>query len=333
MRKSVIKRLALCLAACLLTGGIVGCSHFKNAEIVLTTGLTEKELFKVGSSVCTLPEAMIYVMDYQTQYESVYGVEMWEHDFGGITLEEYVKNIIVSQLASMKAVTLLAKDYEVELTEAERERVKKAAGEYYQSLNPKALEYLGVEREDVEKLYGDHVLSRKVYQEITKNVNTEVSDDEARIITIQQIKVDSRESGENILERLEEGKEFLTLASVYSQDSQLSYTFGRGEKDAAYEEAAFSLEKDAVSGVIEGEDGFYILKCVDNFDREATEANKVTMVERRRDEIFSKVYEELIANTPSEFNSRLWEQVHFEDWTDEDEQAGNFLEIYHQYFE
>ena len=163
MRKSVIKRLALCLAACLLTGGLVGCSHFKNAEIVLTTGLTEKELFKVGSSVCTLPEAMIYVMDYQTQYESVYGVEMWEHDFGGITLEEYVKNIIVSQLASMKAVTLLAKDYEVELTEAERERVKKAAGEYYQSLNPKALEYLGVEREDVEKLYGDHVLSRKVY--------------------------------------------------------------------------------------------------------------------------------------------------------------------------
>ena len=66
--------------------------------------------------MCTLPEAMIYVADYQTQYESVYGVEMWEHDFGGITLEEYVKNIIVSQLASMKAITLLAKDYEVELS-------------------------------------------------------------------------------------------------------------------------------------------------------------------------------------------------------------------------
>ena len=331
MREKLKKGLALCLAACLSMGGLVGCSHFENTEIVLTTGLTEKQLFKVGSSVCTLPEAMIYVADYQTQYESVYGVQMWEHDFGGITLEEYVKNIIVSQLASMKAITLLAKDYEVELTEAEKERVKKAAEEYYKSLSARAVEYMGIERGDAEKLYADHVLSRKVYQEITKDVNTEVSDDEARIITVQQIRVDSEESGQNVLERLEEGKEFLTLASVYSQDSQLSYTFGRGEKEAAYEEAAFSLEKEAVSGLIEGEDGFYILKCVDNFDREATEANKVTMVERRRGEIFGKVYEGLIANTPSEFNGRLWEQVHFEDLGEE--LQGGFLEVYSRYFE
>ncbi len=323
--------LILCLAVGLLSGGLVGCGHFENAEFVFTSGLTEKELFKVGSNVCTLPEAMIYVVDYQTQYESVYGVQMWEHDFGGITLEEYVKNIIVSQLASMKAVTLLAKDYEVELTEAEKDKVKKAASEYYKSLSEEAVKYMGLEQEDAEKLYYDHVLSGKVYQEITRDVNTEVSDDEARIITVQQIKVDSQESGEAILEQLNEEKEFLTLASVYSEDSQLSYTFGRGEKEALYEEAAFSLEKDEVSGVIAAEDGFYILKCVDNFDREATEANKVTMVERRRDEIFSGVYEELIANTPSEFNNRVWEQVHFEDLGEET--PGSFLEVYGRYFE
>ncbi len=331
MKKNVKKGLALCLAACLLAGGPVGCGHFKNTEIVLTTGLTENQLFKVGDSVCTLPEAMIYVMDYQAQYESVYGVEMWEHDFGGITLEDYVKNIIVSQLASMKAVTLLAQEYEVELTEAEQEKVKKAAAEYYKSLSTEAVKYMGLEGEDVEKLYSDHVLSGKVYREITKDVNTEVSDDEARIITIQQIKVDSLESAQNILGEIEAGKEFLTLASVYSQDSQLSYTFGRGEKEAAYEEAAFALENDAVSGIIEGEDGFYILKCIDNFDREATEDNKVTMVERRRDEIFSRIYEELIASTPSEFNNLIWEQVHFGDW--EQGISESFLEIYNKYFE
>lgn len=331
MRQRIKKMMLLCLVGCMVAGSLGGCSHFENTEIVWTTGLTENQLFKVGSNVCTLPEAMIYVMDYQREYESVYGVEMWEHDFGGITLEDYVKNNIVSQLAAMKAVTLLAKDYEIVLTEAENETVKKAAREYYTSLSSDAIKYMGIAQEDVESLYYDHVLSRKVYQEITKDVNTEVSDDEARIITVQQIRLDSRENAENVLERLEEGKEFLTLASVYSQDAQLSYTFGRGEKDVAYEETAFSLEKDAVSGVVEGEDGFYILKCVDNFNREATEANKVTMVEKRRDEIFSGVYEELIANTPSEFNNRVWEQVHFEDFGEE--MIGSFLEIYHRYFE
>ena len=242
MRQKVKRGLVICLAACMLTGGLEGCSHFENTEFVLTTGLTENQLFKVGSSVCTLPEAMIYVMDYQRQYESVYGVEMWEHDFGGITLEEYVKNIIVSQLAAMKAVTLLAEEYEVTLTEAETDHVKKAAEEYYTSMGSDMVKYMGLKEEHVESLYHDHVLSRKVYQEITKDVNTEVSDDEARIITVWQIHLDTRESAEEILEKLAQEKEFMTLASAYSKDSQISYTFGRGEKPAAYEEAAFALE-------------------------------------------------------------------------------------------
>ena len=331
MRQKVKRGLVICLAACMLTGGLEGCSHFENTEFVLTTGLTENQLFKVGSSVCTLPEAMIYVMDYQRQYESVYGVEMWEHDFGGITLEEYVKNIIVSQLAAMKAVTLLAEEYEVTLTEAETDHVKKAAEEYYTSMGSDMVKYMGLKEEHVESLYHDHVLSRKVYQEITKDVNTEVSDDEARIITVWQIHLDTRESAEEILEKLAQEKEFMTLASAYRKDSQLSYTFGRGEKPAAYEEAAFALENEGVSGIIEEEDGYYILKCVNNFDREATEANKVTMVERRRDEIFSGVYEELVANTPSEFNTKIWEQVHFEDWTGGIPES--FLEVYSRYFE
>ena len=65
-------------------------------------------------------------------------------------------------------------------------------------------------------------------------------------------------------------------------------------KNVKNEEAAFALENEQVSEIVETEDGFYLLKCVNNFDREATEVNKVTMVEKRRDEIFGKVYAELI---------------------------------------
>jgi len=331
MRRQKKRLLTVLVLFALLAGLLSGCRGFQNTEIVLTTGLSGNQLFKVGSSVCTLPEAMIYVMDYQNQYESAYGVEMWEHDFGGVTLEEYVKETIVSQLAAMKAVTLLAKEYEVVLSDSETEQAKKAAEEYFGALNKEEKEYMDLSQKDVEQLYQDHVLSRKVYAEITKDVNTEVSDDEARIITVQQIKLDSLENAENVMERLNEGKEFTTLASVYSKDSQITYTFGRGEKDPVYEEAAFNLDKEAVSDIIETEDGFYILKCIENFDREATEQNKITMVEKRRDEIFGKVYEELIANTPSEFNTRLWEKVHFGELS-VGEGYRSFLEIYNEYF-
>ena len=82
MTKSLGKKLAVLLSAAVLAGSFTGCGLLQNTEIVFTTGLSGNQLFKIGKSVCTLPEAMIYVMDYQRQYEGVYGVEMWEHDFG-----------------------------------------------------------------------------------------------------------------------------------------------------------------------------------------------------------------------------------------------------------
>ena len=329
MAKGIRKKLAVLLAAAVMAGSFSGCGLMENTEIVFTTGLSGEQLFKIGKSVCTLPEAMIYVMDYQRQYEGVYGVEMWEHDFGGITFENYVKDTIVDQLASMKAITLLAGDYEVSLSSDEEKKVSQAAEDYYGALTEEQIEYMDLELKDVESLYRDHALSGKVYEEITKDVNTEVSDVEARIITVQQFRLDSAETAQSVKEQLDEGRDFAAVASSYSLDSQVTYTFGRGEHDAAYEEAAFALENDQVSDVIETEDGYYILKCVNNFDQEATEDNKVTMVEKRRDELFESVYEKLVADTPSQFNSRLWEKVHFADWTGE--MPPDFLAIYEEY--
>lgn len=330
MIKTIRRGAAALLAAIVLTGSLTGCGTWSNTKIVLTTGLTGDQLFKVGKSVCTLPEAMIYVMDYKQQYENAYGVEMWEHDFGGVTLEEYVKDTIIAQLASIKAVTLLAKENNVTLSDAEKEKISQAAEEYYSALTDEQKKYMKVEKGDVEDLYTAHVLSKKVYTEITKDVNTEVSDDEARIITIQQIRLDSLDNAEIVKARLDEGKDFATVAAAYNRDSQTTVTLGRGEKEAAYEEAAFSLENDQISDVIETTDGYYILKCVNNFDRDATEANKITMVEKRRDEKFTEAYETLMADTPSEFNRHKWSKVHFADYSGE--AAPNFMTIYTKYF-
>ncbi|MBQ8184209.1 MAG: hypothetical protein IJ036_00315 [Lachnospiraceae bacterium] len=94
---------------------------------------------------------------------------------------------------------------------------------------------------------------------------------------------------------------------------------------------AFALEKDQVSPIIETQKGYYILKCTENFNREATEENRVTMLEKRRDTVFSQVYDEFIANEPSEFNTRLWKKVSLENHTLE-HTGENFFTIYEKYF-
>ena len=227
-------------------------------------------------------------------------------------------------------MTLLAKENNVTLDDTEKQKISQAADEYYSALTDDQKAYMGVEKDDVEELCTAHVLSEKVYAEITKDVNTEVSDDEARIITIQQIRLDSLDNAEIVKARLDEGKDFGTVAAAYNKDTQTTITLGRGEKEAAYEEAAFSLENDEISDIIETSDGYYILKCVNNFDRDATEANKDTLIKKRRDETFNAAYEAMMADTPSEFNRHKWNKVHFADYSGE--AAPNFMAIYTKYF-
>ena len=71
---------------------------------------------------------------------------MWEHEFGGVTLDEYVKDTIIAQLASVKAVTLLAKENNVTLSDAEKEKISQAAEEYYSALTDEQKKYMKVEK-------------------------------------------------------------------------------------------------------------------------------------------------------------------------------------------
>ena len=66
-------------------------------------------------------------------------------------------------------------------------KVVQAAQEYYSSLNDTEIEAMGATEEIVENLYREYAMADKVYQLIIQDINPEISDDEARKITVQQI--------------------------------------------------------------------------------------------------------------------------------------------------
>ena len=59
-------------------------------KIVLTTGFSENEVFKIGSSSCDRSEIMVYLTNMQNQYEAVYGDQIWSRSINGETLEDKV---------------------------------------------------------------------------------------------------------------------------------------------------------------------------------------------------------------------------------------------------
>ena len=173
-RRTVAAMAAAGLIMAMSVGLLTGCSDTK---IVVTTGLASNELFRIGSETCKLSEALVYLCNEKSQYENVYGIEMWDHNVGDMTLEEYLKNQVVSQLSQVKSMVLLADEREIALTDSEKQKAAEAAKEYFTSLSEEEVSALKVSQEGIQTMYEDYCLADKAYEQITGDEAVEISDD------------------------------------------------------------------------------------------------------------------------------------------------------------
>lgn len=339
------------LAVVVAVGSLTGCGKAGiGTKVVLTTGFDKDEIFRIETSSCTLPEVMVYLTNIQNRYESVYGEEIWSTNVGGVTLEQNVKDIALAQIAQIKTMNLMAKQYEVELSDEEKAQVENAASAYYNSLNDTEIERMGVSEKTINNLYTEFALAEKMYQYTIRDINPEISDDEARTITVQHIliktyaldgtgkKIDYTQHAKEeaykqacqVLELVQDGEDFDELIRRYSEDDKSTYSFGKGEMDAAFETAAFNLGKDEISGIVETEFGYHIIKCLNTFDKEETDANKIKIVDQRRAEAFGQEYDAFVETLTRNLNEELWDNVSF--IHDENVNTKDFFDVYSEYF-
>ena len=114
---------------------ILGGCKMGGTQVVVSSGFTDNEVFKIKDEVCTLPEARVVLTNYQNMYATMYGIDLWKHDFKDNDLETYVKDLTISRMAQIMAMDYLAQEKDIALTEEEEAKVKEAAKKYYESLN------------------------------------------------------------------------------------------------------------------------------------------------------------------------------------------------------
>ncbi|MBQ7464801.1 MAG: peptidylprolyl isomerase [Lachnospiraceae bacterium] len=320
-------------------------------EIVLTTGFEENEIFFIGTERCTVPELNVYVRTSQSQYEGVFGEEIWDRDIGNETLEQYLKRMALYRLAKIKAMKLLAAREGVTLDEGEESRCKKAAGEYIASLSENDRSLLGADEDLIYRMYSEFALADKVYKSITEDVNPEISDDEARTITVKQImiktfyrdisgnridynekqKKEAYDRASTMLKRLRNGEDFDALAERYNEDSQVVYSFDKDSSlPAEFVETAFNMETDEVSDIIETPFGYHVIKCVSTFDREETDENKQKILAQKKEEVFGKTYDEFVQSQYSGLNDELYNATTYDRSALETDES--FFDVYNRVF-
>lgn len=326
-----------------------GCDKDK-MKIVFTTGFEEDVVFKIEDISCTKSEIMIYLVNTENIYDEVFGEKIWKVPYDGKDVESRYKETILARISQIKAMNLYAKEIGVNLNDEEKKNISMAANEYFSSLSNEEKQLFNVSEDLLYNMYAEFAVANKVYEEVTKGVNPEISDDEARTVTIrsiliktynidengnkiqysQQMKADAMKRAYEILGKIKAGEEFEILEADYNEDEKSSYSFARGVMPKVIEDAAFNLDEGEVSDVIESEYGYHIIKVISNFDEEQTDINKQLIVSKRKEEAFVETYDNYIKTLTSSINMDLWNSISYE--RSEGVSTTTFFDVYDKYF-
>ncbi len=327
------------------------CSCKGNKNVVLTSGLKEDEIFKIDSAVCTRAEMMLYLVNTQKIYEEVYGTQIWQTETEDATIQESLKDSVLAKISRIKVMNLLADEKGVSLTKEEEQKAKRAGAIYYGSLTDYEKETLGLKEDDVIRAYEEYALANKLYGYLVQDVNPEISDDEARTITVSQIcirtyrkdlhgrvvpysdslKTEAYKRAQDIRQRILDGEDFDVLQAQMSESEIKQFSFRRGQMSAEYEAAAFALANGEISKVVEASDGYYIIRCLNTFDQEETDANKKEIIEEQKKAVFEKEYESFLGTLTGILNKDAWEEISLT--VDPQIQTRSFFDNYELYFE
>lgn len=285
-----------------------------------------------GAGSYSLPESMIVIATERNRYQQVYTAEIWGVTLeDGMTFQNYLLDQVQTFLQTLKTMTLLAKDQNITLTSAEKDQIRRLTETYYAGLSEADIAYMGIRKEDVLSLYQEYHLANKVVYELTRELDLEVSDGDAKVITLQQIVLEDADTAARVLQDvMAEGSDFMAIANTESTKSQIDRQLGWGEASSDLEQAAFALETGAISPVISADGVYYILKCINDYDENATLERKTQIYNERKNQVFQQIYNQFQIEHEITFADSVWPSLTFspEDQTT----TTNFFELYQKEF-
>ena len=223
MQNKMKKGLALGLCVCLAFSALTGCSKKKEPEVDHTAALLTLE----GGDSISEGAANMLMRYEQAEFESGFGAfiksyygDIWNSDLTG-TGQAY-GNIFKENIMSEMQEMLLAKahmdDYGVSLSDDQTKAIKAAAEAFISSNDETVLGKMSATTESVEEMLTLYTIRSMMENEMTADVNTEVSDEEAAQRTVSYIYFSATPASE--LE--EETEDLLSEASTETAAEETS---------------------------------------------------------------------------------------------------------------
>ena len=330
-----MKKIRHRLAAVALAAFVAVCSsgcQVGDETLTISREMEEHELFQIAGITCDVPVIKLLLMTNMNLHGESYGITLLHNEDLKVQkkFEQYVKQITMDEICNIYCMVALANEKQITLTEEQSELAQWAGEDCFKSLSESEVAVLGITQEQVQELYTNYALAEKVYRTLVKDINEEVSDNEARIMKIRQIYTANKEQAQQALAELEEGVEFSSVAANYNEADEISVTLQRGMLPEAAETVVFSMEDGETSQLIETTQGYYIFYCDNKFDEAQTQLHKQDIVEQRKQEAYHAVYDPFLETVHSRLNESVWNEISVREM--EQYAYADFYNIYEKYF-
>ena len=285
MKKLLIKGVGMLLCVVMLGLSLVACSA---GRPIKASAQDLEVVGKVGDFDVLYEELRYVTLFYRQVLEDKYGDGIWDDAATAQKHSEELYELVTRNITANYAVLSLCAEVGItadaaEIQEAVTDYINEMAeelggrGEYKKQLKAEnatdhflrftiAVDYcqnelyysytqdLGLIETDDDKIY-DYIMADNFVRTVHVYIQNDEGDD------VEQ----NRAAAQKVVEQIKNGESINTLiGSSVNEDFALTttngYYFGRGEMLQAYEDAAFALEINEVSDVVETSSGFYVIQ-------------------------------------------------------------------------
>ena len=312
------------------------------------SGSMGKMVVKVDNTKIGMNEMMYYIYQteeegnyYEELYSTYFDDSYWDMEYEeGYTFREFFKEETMSNAIRYTIFEEKAKKAGYSLSAEEKTEIAGQAQSFYEALSETQRTTMGLDVKEIAAIGEKIALSEKYHEEIMSGIQVDIELAEQRIdpdehrqydveyIYVPTVKYDeefnptelSEEAKEDayelildILEKAKESEDFTDLIPEESLDMEagiISFMEGDELFGAEFEKEALKLSNGQVSEqIVEEEDGYYIVKMLNDNSTESYDDEVAAMQERLVYEEFQKIFEQMKAEYKIEINKSIWDEI------------------------
>lgn len=295
---------------------------------------------KIGDKEVPASE-VFYVYYIMKQGMEASGVTDWGTElYSGFSYADYLKQLVENQVITFEYLDSMVDKYKVSLTDEEEEGADSEIKTFLDSVSDEEKEAYGFNEDTIRQMYDKTYLTNKVYAAVEEEAKDSLTEDELKdckykkvqhilISTMQETTADSEETkegetadtedeaaykaekkkeAEEVLKKAQSGEDFEKLAEEYTDDSGVTYYLNEkgqtpdgSQMVEPFYKAVNELKAGEISGIVETEYGYHIIKCINEDDKDAAESAKEQLVTSK----IQEGYTNWLAENDVEFTD-LW---------------------------